>query len=1822
MELAPTDMAITGTTLIMATQQGLFRSINDGDSWTNITPVPTLTEGAGFIGVLADASTTLAFSFNGAVLRSTNSGSTWQKVFQLPGVSEARFVQGNGTIFLATRSNGIYYSNDNGITWRFMQGSVNALALRETFSCTATDTDILVGVPCWYGTNCNGIYKTSYTALPSSNEAFSLSGNAGAPALVTLNRPFGTPLTTTASATGEYSFPGVTDGAYTVVPTLADHTFTPTNASVTISGGNQSGINFTARAGAPAAPVGSFAFLIPASPLGSTSLTLSWNPPAGGAAGYTIVLSESLTAPAGTPQQGDVFTGDAAFNGMTMPPFNGQVVYDGAATTVTITGLTPNTRYSAVAYPYNGSGGARSYFVQTPATASAQTLDIVLPPVNVSVGSITLVPAVLNFGDVPRGTSYTRSYMMNYANLTTATISLTPPAAWEISVGNAAFSAAPVLWATVATVGQVNVRARFTPSLNGTFSGDITHSAGSTSAMVRVGGSSTPPSITVSTLTLNFGFVAPSSTATKAYRVSYRNLVTRSITLTPPTGFTISTSTTGTFSSVPLTVSTRVTGSFNVYVQFIPTALGKQSGTLQNDNFDAGTIALFVEGEGVYPTVMLSRSDLDFGGVPQGTCKTLSYTLTPAGGVSWQETQICPPTSGNVQISTTGPNGPFTSSCRSVIFARVGGVRSQQVWVRYCPTTDADLDEIITHTTEPGGLEERLFLTGFGARPDITVLNPTINFGTINLGATASAILRVRYGNVTLPGNIKLSTTSTHPFTFDNSALGTTNATLTTSATATGATFSVVVKFTPTVAGLFTNTFTAALAAANGTTTDTFTFTGRANGAAITANNNQTLNFNGNFLLTPNTRSFPLRYDNITTNTIEISPTAHPAFLLMDPQTGVFSTTAGITLTVGGTAANPVSSTSTLFVRFLPLRGGATSATLTFISAPMGGSTSASETLKLSGSGLAPYLNVTQGTVQFGQIDLGQTRYYGYSMTYRNITASTISVAVPAAADFSIIAQGQTITTATTAVWTTAGQTLTLSTVQPATTATTEVQLWLRYTPTIAQATTVTLTHLADGGDPRTVDSDNLVLTAKKPSVLIELTPKTLDFGTVGVNGSSTQTFSLLYQNVGSPITLTLPSGINARLASVGNFTSGSFSFTPPNFSGTIFVELQYSPTAAETLNRNVSCITLGTTATLVTARGRATTAQIFSVSPSTIAFTSALPPLNRATHIARMRYVIEVSNVPNVSVPNTQIRLTTTDGFSVEYVQGQGEYDAPAGIQNTALTSAVFLRRSTTTRIYVILRARYNNAATLTGTVRHDIVQDGNVLATVNLPVTVNFVECPGRVDTIRVMAVYTAATRQHLAENNTSVNKIIRRGEQYMPRVFTNSGIPNVYVKFVNPDGDLVTEVPEAFSILETVNDQVQIPGTRLFALRESFKADMICVFNISNVTRSSGVNATPRQEATTFAVDVRVPVPRPDTLQHSLAPEALPYVILHELGHICGGEHEDSPFTYGFGQGSSPDANGFRYTGQRIVYLTTSTIETFFTGTIMFHGGGVNGPVDPSVGRFASERIPYWSNPNITVTVPDEALMNGVVVPTPRQVTIGNTATSNMTRVMQENGPAWANNYTEPSPNLVLTGPTQVRVGDVARFDASACTGTPPFLYQWTIQTMLGGAAVNAVFSNNNQTATFTMPAGAGAVRVQVRVRDADGTESVVTRNLTEAPAVLIAQAKESGASLTAGNSSSTNAPTEISEAIQTLQLAQNQPNPCTRETEIAFALPEAEHVRLSLYDALGREVMTALDEHMRAGTHRITLTLENLPSGVYSYRLRAGNRVAVRTLILAK
>ena len=83
-----------------------------------------------------------------------------------------------------------------------------------------------------------------------------------------------------------------------------------------------------------------------------------------------------------------------------------------------------------------------------------------------------------------------------------------------------------------------------------------------------------------------------------------------------------------------------------------------------------------------------------------------------------------------------------------------------------------------------------------------------------------------------------------------------------------------------------------------------------------------------------------------------------------------------------------------------------------------------------------------------------------------------------------------------------------------------------------------------------------------------------------------------------------------------------------------------------------------------------------------------------------------------------------------------------------------------------------------------------------------------------------------------------------------------------------------------------------------------------------------------------------------------------------------------------------------------------------------------------------------------------------------------------------------------------------------------------------------------------------------------------------------------------------------------------LRQNYPNPFNPETTISFDLPKAEKVTLRVFDILGREVLALVDEQMPAGSHNVTLNASTLSSGIYLYRIQAGNYIRTRRMVLLK
>lgn len=99
-----------------------------------------------------------------------------------------------------------------------------------------------------------------------------------------------------------------------------------------------------------------------------------------------------------------------------------------------------------------------------------------------------------------------------------------------------------------------------------------------------------------------------------------------------------------------------------------------------------------------------------------------------------------------------------------------------------------------------------------------------------------------------------------------------------------------------------------------------------------------------------------------------------------------------------------------------------------------------------------------------------------------------------------------------------------------------------------------------------------------------------------------------------------------------------------------------------------------------------------------------------------------------------------------------------------------------------------------------------------------------------------------------------------------------------------------------------------------------------------------------------------------------------------------------------------------------------------------------------------------------------------------------------------------------------------------------------------------------------------------------------------------------------------------PTVIENSVDGLMayftLAQNHPNPFNPSTTISFSLPRASFVTLKIYNLLGEETATLMNEQCAAGEHRVQWQPQDLPSGVYVYRLQAQGFSQSRKLVLLR
>ena len=83
-----------------------------------------------------------------------------------------------------------------------------------------------------------------------------------------------------------------------------------------------------------------------------------------------------------------------------------------------------------------------------------------------------------------------------------------------------------------------------------------------------------------------------------------------------------------------------------------------------------------------------------------------------------------------------------------------------------------------------------------------------------------------------------------------------------------------------------------------------------------------------------------------------------------------------------------------------------------------------------------------------------------------------------------------------------------------------------------------------------------------------------------------------------------------------------------------------------------------------------------------------------------------------------------------------------------------------------------------------------------------------------------------------------------------------------------------------------------------------------------------------------------------------------------------------------------------------------------------------------------------------------------------------------------------------------------------------------------------------------------------------------------------------------------------------------LYQNYPNPFNPVTKIQFSVPQSSKVVIKVFDILGSEIETLVNQEKPVGTYELSWNAANLPSGVYFYQIKAGSFVETRKMILLK
>jgi hypothetical protein len=93
-------------------------------------------------------------------------------------------------------------------------------------------------------------------------------------------------------------------------------------------------------------------------------------------------------------------------------------------------------------------------------------------------------------------------------------------------------------------------------------------------------------------------------------------------------------------------------------------------------------------------------------------------------------------------------------------------------------------------------------------------------------------------------------------------------------------------------------------------------------------------------------------------------------------------------------------------------------------------------------------------------------------------------------------------------------------------------------------------------------------------------------------------------------------------------------------------------------------------------------------------------------------------------------------------------------------------------------------------------------------------------------------------------------------------------------------------------------------------------------------------------------------------------------------------------------------------------------------------------------------------------------------------------------------------------------------------------------------------------------------------------------------------------------------------DVTDLHKDFALSQNYPNPFNPSTVISYSLPSSSNVKLVVYNAIGQTIKTLESGYKPAGNYSINFNASDLPSGIYFYKLEAGQFSQIKKMIIIK